>query len=317
LLKYSALLEDKAGPLLVNGNGGSPIETVLHELPALKDRLVEHGAILFRGFRVASANEFDAFVSRWSDNHLKYVYRSSPRSEVTEHVMTSTTYPASVDIQLHNENSYHRQWPLTVAFCCIEPAAVGGETPIASMRAVTAAIGEQLMEKFEQRRVEYIRHYHEAVDLPWQSVFQTESREKVQEYCSQYDMTCDWIDDKLLRTAGIAQGVTTHPKTREKVFFNQAHLFHVSSLGPIHAEALVTMYGVNRLPRHARFGDGAEIPDLDLRRVSDAFKKSAITFRWQKGDVLVLDNMSYAHGRRPFKGSRKVLAALMDPSATG
>jgi alpha-ketoglutarate-dependent taurine dioxygenase len=137
----------------------------------------------------------------------------------------------------------------------------------------------------------------------------------VQEYCSQYDITCDWIDDKLLRTAGIAQGVTTHPKTREKVFFNQAHLFHVSSLGPIHAEALVSMYGVNRLPRHARFGDGTEIPDLDLRRVSDAFKKSAITFRWQKGDVLVLDNVSYAHGRRPFKGSRKVLAALMDPSS--
>ncbi len=301
--------------MLVDAEGRSPVETVLHEGSALKNRLVEHGAILFRNLPMASANDFDAFVSKWSDNHMKYVYRSTPRSEVTEHVVTSTTYPQSMEIPLHNENSYHRQWPLTVAFCCIEPAAAGGETPIASMRAVTAEIGEALMEKFEERRVEYIRHYHQGVDLPWQSVFQTESREKVQEYCWENDINCEWIDNKLLRTSGIAQGVASHPITHEKVFFNQAHLFHASSLGVLHAEALMSLYGVDRLPRHARFGDGGEIPDADLRRVSEAFRKHAIMFRWQKGDVLVLDNMSYAHGRRPFKGSRKVLAALMDASS--
>lgn len=315
MLNYSSLLDDKKGPLLVEGGGASPIEKVMPELASLKNRLTEHGAILFRNFSVGSAEDFDAFVSQWSDNHLKYVYRSTPRSEVTKHVVTSTSYPASLDIPLHNENSYHRQWPLTVAFCCLEVAAQGGQTPIASMRAVTADIGEALMETFERREVEYVRHYHQGVDLSWQSVFQTDSREKVQEYCHGNGIGYEWIDDKLLRTTGIAQGVASHPITREKVYFNQAHLFHVSSLGAVHAEALVSMYGTNRLPRHARFGDGGEIPEAYLCRVSDAFKKNTIIFNWQKGDILVLDNMSYAHGRQPFKGSRRVLAALMDTHA--
>lgn len=312
MLNCSSLFDGKVGPLLVDGKGASAVETIMPELPKLKECLVEHGAILFRNFSVTSAEDFDAFVSHWSSDHLKYVYRSTPRSEVTKHVLTSTSYPASLEIPLHNENSYHRQWPLTVAFCCLEAAAEGGQTPIALMRDVTAEIGEALMEKFEQREVEYVRHYHEGVDLPWQSVFQTESREKVQEYCQNNGIACEWIDEKLLRTSGIAQGVAFHPVTHEKVFFNQAHLFHVSSVGAMHAEALVSMYGVNRLPRHARYGDGMEIDQADLQRVSDAFKRSSITFRWQKGDVLVVDNMVYAHGRQPFKGSRRVLAALMD-----
>lgn len=312
MLKHSWLLDKKDGPLLIEGGGASSIQEIVAERSSLKEKLIEHGAILFRNFSVTSAEDFDALVSQWSDDHLKYVYRSTPRSKVTEHVVTSTSYPANMEIPLHNENSYHNQWPMTVAFCCLEAASEGGQTPIASMRAVTADIGPGLMETFERRKVEYVRHYHKGVDLSWQTVFQTESREDVQAYCHGNHIACEWIHGDLLRTSSIAQGVANHPVTGEKIFFNQAHLFHVSSLGDDYSEVLISMYGMNRLPRHARFGDGGEIPDVDLRRVSDAFKKNEIAFNWQKGDVLFLDNMTYAHGRQSFKGNRKILAALMN-----
>lgn len=300
--------------MLVDGKGAqaSLTETISLHLQAVKNVLAEHGAILFRNYPVCNAGDFHAAVSALSDDHLKYEYRSTPRSEVTDRVVTSTSYPPALEIPLHNENAYHHQWPLTVAFCCLEPATLGGETPLASMREVTARIGPALMEKFEQRRVEYVRHYHEGVDLSWQSVFQTDSRDTVRAYCEANQIKCEWLDDKLLRTSGTAQGVARHPVTGAKIFFNQAHLFHVSSLGAMNAEAMIGMYGMNRLPRHARFADGGEISDAELRHVSAAFKDSVIAFPWQKGDVLVLDNMAYAHGRRPFKGKRTVLAALMD-----
>lgn len=311
-MKFNALFDDESGPLLVEGTGGSLTDAVAPELATFKERLARHGAVLFRNFAVRHANDYDEFVTQWSSDHLKYMYRSTPRSEVTNHVVTSTSYPASLEIPLHNENSYHRKWPRTVSFCCLEPSIEGGETPLASMREVTRRIGPELMERFEHKQVEYIRHYHEGIDLPWQSVFQTESRDEVQAYCQENAITSQWIGGNLLRTSGIAQGVANHPQSGEKTFFNQSHLFHVSSLGAEHAEALISLYGVDRLPRHARFGDGTEIPDEDLQQVREAFTKSTVAFRWQKGDVLVLDNMAYAHGRRPFKGSRKVVAALMD-----
>jgi hypothetical protein len=32
---------------------------------------------------------------------------------------------------------------------------------------------------------------------------------------------------------------------------------------------------------------------------------------WRKGDVLVLDNMLAAHGRRPFTGGRRIATAIV------
>jgi len=49
--------------------------------------------------------------------------------------------------------------------------------------------------------------------------------------------------------------------------------------------------------------------------VREAFEAETVVFRWETGDVLLLDNMLVAHGRRPFKGDRKIVAALLDPSS--
>jgi alpha-ketoglutarate-dependent taurine dioxygenase len=315
LLKYTSLFGVNDGPIIIEPKSGlsSLVDCVIPNLPEFKQRLIDHGALLFRNFRVADINDFDAFVAELSNRHLKYLYRSTPRSEVTSLVSTATVYPSKLDIPLHNENSYQRKWPLTIAFCCIEAAVEGGETPIASMRSVSEHVGEELMNKFEQLGVEYVRHYHEGVDLPWQNVFQTESREIVQEYCLDNYITCTWLDSNLLRTSQVAQGVAYHPVTQRKIFFNQAHLFHVSSLGDAQANAMISHFGKDKLPRHARFGNATEISGYELERINEAFRRNVLTFRWQPGDVLLLDNMQYAHGRRPYKGKRSVFAALMDP----
>ncbi|ONI93024.1 hypothetical protein ALI22I_00595 [Saccharothrix sp. ALI-22-I] len=98
----------------------------------------------------------------------------------------------------------------------------------------------------------------------------------------------------------------------ERVFFNQAHLFHVSNLPPEPAAALVNLFGADRLPRNAYFGDGGELDPADLDRVCAAFRDAAVTFPWLAGGVLLIDNMRVAHGRRPFTGTRKVVASLVD-----
>ena len=315
MFTYTPLFDCKTGPTMIEPKFGKPslLKAVVPRLSEVKQRLSESGALLCRNFDVNDTHDFDAFVAELSNQPLKYLYRSTPRSEITSRVFTATSYPPKLEIPLHNENSYQRRWPLTIAFCCTEPAAEGGQTPIASMKAVTECIGDELMDKFERLGVEYIRHYHQGVDLPWQNVFQTDSREVVQEYCTENNIAWKWLDGDLLRTSQVAQGVARHPATQSRVFFNQSHLFHVSSLGNAQAEAVITMFGKDKLPRHARFGDGTEIPDTDLSRIREAFGANSLAFSWKKGDVLILDNMQYAHGRRPFAGKRSVFAALMDP----
>ena len=59
-----------------------------------------------------------------------------------------------------------------------------------------------------------------------------------------------------------------------------------------------------------RFGDDSKMPRKDIYHVVDVLDKNAIYFPWQKGDVMILDNILTMHGRAPFKGKRRVLTAM-------
>jgi len=281
---------------------------------ALEATLLEHGALLFRGFQVRDVADFERFVSLTRWKHLDYTYRSTPRTPVTDKVLTATEYPAELEIPLHNENSYQHLWPNKLALCCLRAAEAGGETPLADMRSVNAALGERLLEKLERRGIQYIRHYRAYFDLPWQTVFQTDDPGQMARFCDTHGIQHEWLDDGSLRTTQRSQGVTIHPVLRDRTFFNQAHLFHVSSLGEEGANALIELFGRDRLPRHACFGDGSEIPSEDLAAIRGAFAGATILFGWRAGDILLLDNLQAAHGRRPYTGTRSVVAALLDPA---
>jgi alpha-ketoglutarate-dependent taurine dioxygenase len=280
---------------------------------AIEERLIECGAVLFRGFAVQDERDFDRFVSAMTVRRMDYTYGSTPRTSVGNRIFTASEYPADQEIQLHNESSYQREWPLKIALCCLAIATSGGETPIADMRRVTKAIGATLLDKLELRRIRYVRHYQPFVDVPWQKVFQTANQADVGSFCERHDIAYDWIAPDTLRTIHVCQGASYHPVTEERVFFNQAHLFHVSSAGPEAEKWLVKCFGPDRLPRQAYYGDGQDIPTEDLLAIRSAFLCESVTFPWQTGDVLLLDNMQFAHGRRAFRGTRKVIAALMDP----
>ena len=57
------------------------------------------------------------------------------------------------------------------------------------------------------------------------------------------------------------------------------------------------------LPLEVSYGDGSPIDNETARRIRLALRAETVTFAWRRGDVLVLDNMLTAHGRRPFTGA--------------
>jgi alpha-ketoglutarate-dependent taurine dioxygenase len=312
------LFNGKRAPVCMTLRGGTrPLhEFVEANRAQLTSKLAQHGAILFRGFGIDDTSKFSDFVASTGGRTAPYRFGSTPRKLVTRQIYTSTEYPAHREIPLHNENAYHDVWPRRLAFCCLIPAAEGGETPIADMRDVGKSIGPELMDRFESAKVQYVRHFHERIDLSWMEVFHTGNRDELAQICGVNHIQHEWLgsDAQLLRTLQTCQGVVYHPVTAERLFFNQAHLFHATSMGPQIAAAMRDALGADRLPRHARYGDNSEIPDDDIARIQEAFRRNATTFPWHSGDVLWVDNLQIAHGRRPFKGERKVLAALMDSS---
>lgn len=302
--------EDFAVIVEPNGESGNAPAWVSGNLPAIETLAREHPVVVLRGIGISAEADFPAVRDLLVGQPANYVYRSTPRTEVLEGIMTATEYPATEEILMHCENAYQRDWPLRLVFCCIKPSETGGQTPVADVRAVTRALGDEVLDEVERRGVRYVRNYHEGFDLDWKTVFQTEDRGEVEAFCRANDIDFEWTPEGHLRTAQTCQGTARHPVTGERLWFNQAQLFHPSALGEDVLEDLIDIFGEDSLPRDARYGDGAPIEPEILSRVRDAFQAEARQFDWQAGDVMIVDNMLASHARRPFTGSRRVLVSM-------
>lgn len=275
----------------------------------LDERLLSAGACLLRGFDAPDAAAFSRFVRVFGEELGEYTYGSTPRSKVGD-VYTSTEYPASEVIPLHNEMSYTSFWPERIWFYAAVAAPVGGETPLSDSHAVHRRIPEDVRERFERHGVRYVRNYRAGLGISWEDAFATSDRSAVERFCRERDISYEWLDDGALRTTEICQAVATHPVTGRPGWMNQAHLFHISNLKESTRLALMDLMPEADLPRNAYYGDGSPILDADLAAVRAAYDAETLAFPWQRGDLLMVDNMAMAHGRSSFEGPRKILVAM-------
>jgi len=274
--------------------------------------LLRAGALLFRGFDVGGVADFQAFTRGFGHELLGYEFGSSPRSRIAAGVYSSTEYPAHQSIPLHNEQSYCLRWPMKLWFHCECVAASGGETPIADSRLVYARVPERIRDRWSERRLMYVRNYGSGLDIPWETVFNTSDRHIVEAYCREHDISCEWKGNGELRTRQVCQAVAQHPVSEEWVWFNQAHLFHVSGLASEVRESLLGLVAPEDLPRNVYYGDGSPLEESLLDEVRAALDSSRVVFPWHAGDILMVDNMLVAHGRAPFVGERSVVVAMAE-----
>lgn len=302
--------------LMTPAHAGEDLLSAVQRLrPQIEESLLVAGGVLLRGFSVPAVETFQQFASSFGHPLLKYEFASTPRSAVSAStgagVYTSTEYPAHQSIPLHNEQAYTREWPMKIWFHCVTASPEGGETPIADSRAVYRRMPGHIRKRFEPG-ILYVRNFGE-MDVPWQKVFNTESRAEVQAFCERSGISWEWKDDDGLRTRQLCQAVETHPVTGEQVWFNQAHLFHISAREAEEREVLEEIYGIENVPRNTFFADGSTISDEIFDEVRAVLDAETVAFPWEEGDVLMLDNMLVAHARSPFKGPRKVIVAMAEP----
>lgn len=290
----------------------------------LDEALYTHGALLLRGFDFASIDSFDRFLQASGCHRLAYQYRSTTRHLKGDRIYTASEYSPAATIMLHSENAYQDDWPMKLFFYCKTPAAHGGQTPIASNIRVAASIPPEVLAKFARLGLLYVRNYPDAtdpaspnVDLAWQTVFQTESRDSVEHYCREHAMQAQWHSGGTLRTRQSAKALVSHPKSGKLLWFNQAHVMHTSNMEPEQERALRQMFAEEALPRNCYYGDGTPIERHTLDLIRSSYVQNRCVFDWNAGDVLVLDNMLVAHGRLPFRGDREVLLAMADSYRSG
>ncbi|HEX6291104.1 MAG TPA: TauD/TfdA family dioxygenase [Herpetosiphonaceae bacterium] len=314
VVKLSQLQPDQPLPLLIQPaiDGVDLLSWAGQHREQIEGYLLEYGGILFRGFNIKAIEAFEQVLVTISNELLEYSYRSTPRTQVSGRIYTSTEYPADQSIPMHNEMAYTTSWPMKIGFFAVTVAEQGGETPIADSRKVFAEIDPLIRERFARTGVMYVRNYGGGIDLPWQEVFQTSDKAEVEDYCRSAGIRFEWKDGDRLRTSQVCQAVAKHPKTGASVWFNQAHLFHVSALLPEVRDTLLANFKEEDLPRNTYYGDGSPIEAEVLDEIRRAFDRHTVVFPWQEGDIMILDNMLTAHGRMPFVGARKTVVGMAE-----
>jgi amino acid adenylation domain-containing protein len=277
----------------------------------VEEKLLKHGAILFRGFDVASVREFERFASALCPE-LFGEYGDLPREELGGKVYGSTPYPADETILFHNESSHMHRWPMLIWFYCVKAAQQGGESPILDCRRVYRLMEPSIREPFEEKGLMYLRNFTDGLDVSWQNFFRTTDKLEVENYCRKAGMDFEWKDDGGLRTRQVCPAVVNHPQTGEKVFFNQVQLHHIACLAPAVRESLLSMMKEEDLPRNVYYGDGSPIEDSVIQYLGELYGQLCAVFPWAEHDVLMLNNMLVAHSRNPFVGERKIVVALGD-----
>lgn len=278
------------------------------------DQLAIHGAILFRGFPVRSAEDFDDFVSAFGLPNFTYSesLSNAVRKNRTDKVFTANEAPSHVSIFLHHEMAQTPVFPSKLFFFCERAAEKGGATPLCRSDIVLERLTEiapDFVDACERLGVRYSNTMPEADDAEsgqgrsWRSTLSAESIVEAEAKLTDLGYEWEWLDEGNLRvTSPVLPAIRVLADGR-RVFFNQ----------------LIAAFRGWKDSRNAggraiTFGDGSEISATAMAAAIKISDELSFDVPWQTGDVALVDNYLVMHGRRPYEGQRRVLASLVAES---
>jgi alpha-ketoglutarate-dependent taurine dioxygenase len=270
-------------------------------------------AVFLRGLGITEPARLRHFLENTNSPLLDYRHGNSPRRVLADGIYSSTEYPSKYEISLHSELSFAASWPSRLYFCCRQPAAEGGETCLSDAAALLNELSSSVRDEFVNRGVLYRQSLHGGVGLgkSWQETYLTDNPDEVARYLDSQDVRFEWLPGNHLRTYQIRPATRKHQKQNFDVWFNQADQWHLTNLPPDDALALREIVEDEySLPLSVSYGDGTTIPAAALNEIRAVAQRNAVDVPWERGDLLVVDNMAALHGRRSFTGNRQVLLAM-------
>jgi alpha-ketoglutarate-dependent taurine dioxygenase len=315
LVTFSTLNPADTLPLVIQPNfkSLSLMNWVKNNVDLIEAKLLEHGGILFRGFGLSTQMHFEQTLLALSIPLMHYMEGATPRTELGDRIYTSTEFPPERAISIHNELCYVTTWPMKILFYCVTPAAEGGETPIGDVRKVLQRIPPEIKDRFIQKGWMLLRNFGDGFGLPWQRSYHVSDERALEQYFRSAKISYEWTGPGHLRTRQVRPATAFHPKTNEPVWFNHIGFWHVSSLEQELRGRFLEEFTEEGLPFNTYYGDGSSIPESVIDELRRSYEAETTAFRWQQGDLLMLDNMLVAHGRNPFVGARRILTAMGQP----
>lgn len=312
------------------------LDTVVNTIKSLQaqgdiltKKLALHGTLLFRGLPIHNAEHFSKFAHAFGYKPHEIIGIVVNRPLLAPNVAPANEAPKEVLIYNHNESPQVPHAPEYIFFYSHKAPEIGGETPISSSLELFYRAKEEipefisdLTEKGILSKVLYKTDKQYEGGSTLKQAFGKEVQEgddeatrraKVEAQIARYGRgkhtTWEWTDDNTLVLTHRLPAIRTQPETDLPTLFTGLAAYYKNN------QVNNSVASARQKTTQQLYGDGTPIPEKYLAHLAKITDEIRVLHKWQRGDVLVYDNIIAQHGRQPWGGEqsdRVVMASLFD-----
>lgn len=235
-----------------------------------------HGALLLRGFG-ADVPQFRNFARQFCSTS---VFNESPgRGPIDPASNIHTVDAGSGPFALHPELSREPWKPDAAFFGCLSAPSRGGATTICDGVALVRELPDEVRRGLEGRRLLYVKPTWPALLAFWLGT-PNPSDERLANPPPECPYQFRRFDDEVVR-------FFTRPALHRPMFVDE----------PAFGNFLLFARFNNKRPDHPLLDDGRQVPEEWLQAIKATGDRLSAEVAWQPGDVLMLDNTRFMHGR--------------------
>ncbi len=252
------------------------------------DLFQKFGVLLFRNFGV-DYQQMKVFAEKFSSRFI--LDKDRPIVDVRNKYVTLVD-PGMHYVSPHCENANSPFRPDVIWFCCGVPASQGGETLFWDGVRIWKSLSTELQQLFIAKKIKFLQKFP-AVD--WKRFLGVGATiADVKRTLNNIPGLSYKINpDQSISIEYICSAVV-------KTKYGQQNAF---------ANSLVAEY---KNPRGAvTFADDLPIPSTVINQIQPVINNLTEVISWQAGDLVMIDNSRFLHGRRSFTDTKRRIYSLL------
>lgn len=311
------------------------------ELPAdlikeMHDKFNQVGLVVLKNTGLTKLKDMERATTILVPNKMSYTGGANSRGAIEENVY-DTGAPRVAHLHYHHEMAYVGRSVTKLAFCA--GAATIGKGPMFvsdNIKATEAILATELGQNLKEKGICYIRNLTDreayksmpagwngydafGVYNHWQRSFGVETKEEVEPLAKARGLQVEWGPNNFLKTKYYISAYEYYPPMDKNLLYSSVadDSMWFDTWPGISEMPTFPDYGdatMAERPLKLTYGDDTEFTREELQTYVDVYDRFGLPINWRLGDVAIVCNWRWAHGRPSYDlepGERRELGVVL------
>lgn len=261
------------------------------------------GLVLLTNTRLSDLQTMRVFAKLVVENEMRYEGGANPRDDLEPNVY-EVGAPLQAWLHYHHEMAYVGTSTTRLGFLCHKAVRDKGFTFVSdNLKATEAILATDLGRKLKDRGLCYHRNLTDRESFAgteqlgvynhWQKSMLTENPDEAESVARSRGLEVEWGPNRLLKTRYYISAFEYFPSLDRNVLYSS-----IADDGMwFDAWPKVMHLPYDERPLKLSYGDGSELSRQEKQLFVDVYDRFGTPIEWQVGDIAIVCNYRFAHGR--------------------